>query len=89
MFYSLALDESTGQLAISVLGVDRNFDIFEEILSIASLKDRTTGEDVFKALLKVMEFNNLHFQNYASVATDGAPRMIGQYIGLVVFKKAR
>ena len=50
MFYSLALDESTdqtdtAQLAIFVRGIDSNFDVFEELLSTALLKDRTTGED--------------------------------------------
>ena len=90
MFYSLALDESTNQtdttqLAIFVRGVDRNFDIFEELLSIASLKDRTTGEDSFKMLKKVMEFNNLRFKNLAIVATDGASCMIGQNASLVIF----
>ena len=56
-----------------------SFDIFEKLLSIASLKDRTREEDIFKALKKVMEFNNLPFENLASVATDGAPCVIGQY----------
>ena len=56
-----------------------SFDIFEEILSIASLKDRSKGKDIFKARKKVMEFNNLPFENRAGVATDGAPCMIGQY----------
>ena len=57
MFYSLAFNESTdqtdtAQLAIFVRGVDRNFNIFGELLSIASLKDRTIGKDIFKRLRK-------------------------------------
>ena len=62
----------TAQLAIFVRGVDCNFDIFEELLSIASLKDRIAGDDVFKAFKKVMEFNNLRFENLSDVATDAA-----------------
>ena len=92
MFYSLALDESTdqtdtAQLAIFVRGVDSNFDVFEKLLSIASLKDRTTGEDMFKALKNAMEFYDLRFENLAGVATDGAPSMIGKHRGLVAFLK--
>ena len=64
VFYSLVLDESTdqtdtAQLAIFVQGVDSNFDAAEEILSIVSLKDRTTGEDIFKTLKNVLEFCDL------------------------------
>ena len=51
------------------------------------MKDRTTGEDIFKAFKKAMEFNNLRFKNLASVATGGAPCMIGQYTSLVAFLK--
>ena len=92
VFYSLALDESTdqtdtAQLAIFIRGVYSNFDVFEELLSIASLKDRTTGEDMFKALKNVMEFYDLRFENFAGVATDGAPSMIGKHSGLVAFLK--
>ena len=57
MFYSLALDDSTNQTSTAQLGifvrrVDGNFDIFEELLSIASLKDLTTGEDSLQRLRK-------------------------------------
>ena len=90
VFYSLALDESTdqtdtAQLVIFVRGVDSNFDVFEELLSIASLKDRTTGEDMFKALKNVMKYYDLRFKNLAGVTIDGAPCMIGKHSGLVAF----
>ena len=72
MFHSLALNESTDQtdttqLAIFVREVDRNFNIhvFEKLLSIASLKDRTTGKDYFKRLKKAIKLNNLRFKNIA------------------------
>ena len=90
VFYSLALDKNThqtdtAQLAIFVFVVDSNFDIFKELLSIASLKDHTTGENIFKALKKAIEFSNLCFENLAGIAIDRAPSMIGKYIGLKVF----
>ena len=92
MLYSLALDKSTdqidtAQLAIFVRGVDSNFNVFEELLSIASLKNRTTGEYMFKAFKNVMEFYDLRFKNLAGVATDGAPSMIGKHSGLAAFLK--
>ena len=64
----MTFGESTDQtdtalLTIFVREVYCNFDIFEEVLSIALLKDRTTGEDIFKALKHVMEFNNLRFKS--------------------------
>ena len=90
VFYSLALDESTdqtnaAQLAIFVCGVDCNFDVFEELLSLASLKDPATGEYMFNALKKVMELYDLRLEKLAGVATDGAASMIGKHTGLVAF----
>ena len=89
MFYSL--DESTDQTDIAqqaiFVRVDRYFDIFKKLWSVASLKDRITGEDNSKALKKVMKFNNLRFENLAVVATDGFLCMIGQHTGLIAFLK--
>ena len=86
----ISLNKSTdqtniAQLAIFVRGVDSNFDVFEELLSIASLKDCCTGEDMFEALKNMIEFYNLHFENLAGMATDRIPSMISKYTGLVAF----
>ena len=50
--FSLALDESTdiddtAQLLIFVQGISENFEITEELLSIESMKDTTSGENIF------------------------------------------
>ena len=50
--FSLALDENTdiddtAQLLIFVGGISENFEITEELLSMESMKDTTTGEDIF------------------------------------------
>ena len=55
--FSLALDESadidnTAQLLIFVRGITRNFEITEELLSMESMKDTTTGKDIFKCVEK-------------------------------------
>ena len=51
------------------------------------LKDRCSGEGMFKALKNVIEFYDLRFENLAGVATDGAPSILGKYTGLVAFLK--
>ena len=52
-WYSLALDESTdigdtAQLLVFIRGIDENFEITEELLSLEHLKDTTTGQDLFE-----------------------------------------
>ena len=53
--YSLALDESTdiydtAQLLVFIRGIDENFEITEELLSLEHLKDTTTGQDLFESV---------------------------------------
>ena len=53
--FSLALDESTdidddAQLPIFVRGISENFEITEELLSVESMKNTTTGEDIFECV---------------------------------------
>ena len=52
-WFSIALDESndiqdTAQVLIYIRGIDENFEITEELLSMESLKDTVTGEDLYK-----------------------------------------
>ena len=82
--YSLALKESTDQtdidkLASFVRKIDHNFDAFEKLLLIVSIKDNTIDEDILKTLTKAIEFNYLVFKNLAGVATDKAPSVIGSH----------
>ena len=86
--YSLALDESTdvkdtAQLLVFIRGVDRSFNIFEELLSVESLKDTTTGEDLFHAVTNRIERNGLLWNKLVSITTDGAPALTGKNKGLV------
>lgn len=86
-FFSLALDESTdandtAQLAVFIRGVDSEFTITEELLSLVPMKGTTTGKDVFDAVLKVMVDFSLDYKMLKGITTDGAPSMIGKVNGL-------
>ena len=76
--FSLALDESTGiddtaQLLIFVRGISENFEITEELLSMESMKDTTTGKDIFECVENAFRTMESPWQKMFSVATDGCP----------------
>ena len=86
--FSLALDESTdiddtAQLLIFVRGISENFEITEELLSMESMKDTTTGEDIFDCVENAMHTMQLPWQKMASVTTDGCPSLTGKNVGLL------
>ena len=75
--YSLALDESTdiedtAQLLVFIRGIDENFEITEELLSLEHLKD-TTGQDLFESVENCLDRSGLPLHKLASITTDGAP----------------
>ncbi|CAH1634822.1 unnamed protein product [Spodoptera littoralis] len=87
-WFSLATDESndvsdTAQLLIFVRGIDRNFNVYEELLQLCSLKGTTTGEDLFCNLGQALESMQLPWGKLVSVTTDGGRNMSGQNKGLV------
>uniref|UniRef100_H2YX15 DUF4371 domain-containing protein n=1 Tax=Ciona savignyi TaxID=51511 RepID=H2YX15_CIOSA len=86
--FSLALDESTdiddtAQLLIFVRGISENFKITEELLSMESMKDRTTGEDIFQCVKNALCTMELPWQKMISVTTDGCPSLTGKNVGLL------
>ncbi|XP_076167256.1 general transcription factor II-I repeat domain-containing protein 2-like [Ptiloglossa arizonensis] len=86
--FSLILDESTDisgapQLAMFIRGVDENLSLTEELLDIFSIRENTSGEDVFSCVEEVVEQNNLQWNKLVSVATGGAPTMVDKNIGFV------
>ena len=88
-FYSLAMDESTdcrdtAQLLIYIRGVDKNFNINEELAGMQSMKGRTTGKDICTELINCVN-NKLaySFTNLVAICTDGAPAMCGKHNGAV------
>ncbi|XP_060845827.1 general transcription factor II-I repeat domain-containing protein 2-like [Rhopalosiphum padi] len=87
-FFSLAMDESTdvcdtAQLLIFIRGIDDDFNVYEELADLCSLKGTTTGEDLFKSIDKSL--NNLGFEwkKLVSVTTDGGKNMSGSNKGVV------
>lgn len=88
VWYSLALDESTdtqdtAQLMIFIRGIDGDFKITEELLSLESLKNTTTGQDIFETVKNCVEKKGLGWDRMASITTDGAPALTGKNKGMV------
>lgn len=87
-WFYLAIDESndvsdTAQLLIFVRGIDENFNVYEELLQLCSLKGTTTGEDLFSHLEQALVSMQLPWAKLVSVTTDGGRNMSGQNKGLV------
>ncbi len=88
VYFSIALDESTdnsdtAQLAIMVRGVDEDFNVTEDLLTLGNLHSTTTGRDVFDELFCHLQDFNLPLERLSGVCTDGAPAMAGTQNGLV------
>jgi len=87
VYFSLALDESTGesdvsQLLISIRAVDNEFAITEEVFDVCALHGTTKGEDIFKAVqTSVQKIGG--FTKCTAILTDGAPAMVGSKYGLI------
>ena len=87
-WYSLALDENTdieetAQLLMFIRGIDENFEIIEELLTLEHLKDTTTGQDLFESVENCLDRSGLPFHKLASITTDGAPALTGKNVGLI------
>ena len=85
--FSLALDESTdiddtAQLLIFVRGISENFEITEELMSMESMKDTTTGGNIFKCVENAFRTMELPWQKMVSVTTDGCSLLTRKNIGL-------
>ena len=87
--FSIALDESTdvtdvAQLAIFIRGVDASLNVTEEFVSVVPMTDTTTANDLFVSLVGALDKLEVDWSRAVSVATDGAPSMIGRKAGVVV-----
>uniref|UniRef100_A0A803JA82 SPIN-DOC-like zinc-finger domain-containing protein n=1 Tax=Xenopus tropicalis TaxID=8364 RepID=A0A803JA82_XENTR len=92
--YSVALDESTditgtAQLTIYVRGVDCNFELTEELLTIIPMHGQTTANEIFHHLCDAIENAGLPWKRFVGIITDGAPSMTGRKNGLVALVKKK
>ncbi|XP_066515342.1 general transcription factor II-I repeat domain-containing protein 2A-like [Hoplias malabaricus] len=92
--YSVALDESTditdtAQLAIYVRGVDDNFEVTEELLTVIPMHGQTTAQEIFHQLCDAIENAGLPWKRFVGITTDGAPSMTGRKNGLVALVKKK
>ena len=74
----------TTQHAIFIRGIDSEFTITKELLSLVPMKGTTTGKDLFDAVFKVMVDFNLDCKLLKGNTTGGAPSMMGKTNGLAV-----
>uniref|UniRef100_A0A674DXZ8 SPIN-DOC-like zinc-finger domain-containing protein n=1 Tax=Salmo trutta TaxID=8032 RepID=A0A674DXZ8_SALTR len=86
--FSVAIDESTditdvAQLAIFIRGVDDTLTVTEEFVELVPMTDTTTAADIFTALVGALDRVGVEWSRAVSLATDGAPSMIGEKAGVV------
>ncbi|GFY62360.1 general transcription factor II-I repeat domain-containing protein 2 [Trichonephila inaurata madagascariensis] len=87
-WFSLALDESTdvsdtAQVLIFIRGVDKSYEVYEELLDIDSIHGTATGADIFKGVENAINKKNLRWRNLKSITTDGGKNMCGKNKGVV------
>ena len=54
----------------------------EELLDLQSLKDQTTGKDLFVSVCSGLDDMKLPWNKVSGIITDGAPAMAGERSGL-------
>ncbi|GFQ86916.1 general transcription factor II-I repeat domain-containing protein 2 [Trichonephila clavata] len=87
-WFSLALDESTdvsdtAQVLLYIRGVDKSYEVHEELLDMYSIHGTTTGRDIFKGVEMVINQKNLRWKNLKCITTDGGKNMSGKDKGVV------
>ncbi|KAJ3584976.1 hypothetical protein NHX12_013699 [Muraenolepis orangiensis] len=80
--FSIACDESTdvsdsAQLLVFLRGVNEDFEVCQELAGLETLKGTTNGVDIFMAVERVMDKNDLKWETLSGITTDGAPAMVG------------
>ena len=88
VFYSIAIDESidntdSAQVLVFIRAITGDFNCFEELLCLCTMKDRTRGIDIFNAFKEKCNKAKLSFANLVCVCTDGAPAMKGVREGFI------
>lgn len=85
--FSIQLDESTlpsnEALLLAYVRFIVEEEIHEELLFARTLETDTKGESIFNVLSNFFTEKSIPFTNIISVATDGAPAMVGRYRGFI------
>ncbi|CAH2014528.1 unnamed protein product, partial [Acanthoscelides obtectus] len=89
--FSIQLDESTlpdnAALLLAYVRFIMNQEIYEELLFARTLITDTKGESIFHVLKDYFIEKAIPLSNIISVATDGAPAMVGRYRGFKSYLK--
>jgi len=86
---SLAVDESTDSIDNAQLSVfvryysEAKGTFCEDILGLKTLHGHTRGEDIYEAIMQMLKEMGIDLKTVVSIATDGAPAMIGREKGAV------
>ena len=86
--FSIAIDELTDiqdnlQLAIFVRYGSSDLAIKEELLDSVAIRETTRGVDIKNVLDEALTRFHVPLNKLASVATDGAPAMVGKHVGVI------
>ena len=92
--FSLALDEitdfsETAHVAIFIRGVDKDFTVTEELLTLQPLKGTNKGEDIFDEVQAAITRYGLQWSQLIGVCTNGTPSMVGLRKGFISILKEK
>ncbi|CAH1107975.1 unnamed protein product [Psylliodes chrysocephalus] len=73
----------TAQVVIFIRGIDKSYEVYEELLDIVSIHGTTTGEDILRELKMPLIKKNLRWKNLKSFTTDRGKNMCGKNKGVV------
>ena len=77
----------TAQLAIFIRGVDSDEKIIEELVEIVPMRWTTKADDIFTKLVDALDKLGVDWTKLVSLATDGAPQMVGRRAGVASLLK--
>ncbi|GFR31129.1 general transcription factor II-I repeat domain-containing protein 2 [Trichonephila clavata] len=73
----------TAQVLLYIRGVDKSYEVHEELLDMYSIHGTTTGRDIFKGVEMAINQKNLRWKNLKGITTDGGKNMSGKDKGVV------